>query len=388
MADTVRIVWNGSSSFSPGDTPWGFYDYDYQFQLDADSFAKFAAVRLGYGITDIELNSGSFYAALEEAITTYGNEIYSAKVKDNYLSLEGITTGSNLNNTVITPSLGGLIRIAETYGSEAGVGGYTTYYTGSLPLISNQQNYNLNTWASASASLTPGDSIEIKRIFYQGSPAITRFFDPFASTGTGFQSLMESFGFGGMSPGVSFMLMPIYFDLEKIQAIEFNDQIRKSAYSFDLVNNQLRVFPIPALDGFNLFFHYIKRSERDSPISPYYSGSNLITNPSNVPFRNPIYSQINSIGKQWIMQYALAIAKEMLGYVRGKYSTIPIPGAEVTLNGSTLVSDALAMKKDLLEHLRGMLDETGRTKQMEKKKDEAQSHQDIMNKIPMTFYIG
>lgn len=388
MADTVRVIWTGDSSFSPGDTPFGFYDYDYQFQCDADKFAKFAAIRLGFPLTDIELQSSSFYAALEEAVTTYGNEIYNFKIKDNYMSLEGFNTGSTLNDKIINPNLGGIIRIAENYASEAGVGGYVTYYTGSVRTVANVQNYDLNAWANKSASLQPGDSIEIKRVFHQGSPAMVRFFDPYAGTGTGFQSLMEAFGFGSFSPGINFMLMPIYFDLEKIQAIEMNDTVRKSAFSFDLINNQLRIFPIPGANDIPIFFHYIKRSERDNPINPYYSGSNLITNPSNVPYANPKYQYINSVGRQWIFQYALAIAKEMLGYIRGKYTTIPIPGDNVSLNGSSLTQEALQSKKDLLESLRLMLDDTSRQKQLEKKEAESKSTQAVIGQVPLPFYIG
>ncbi len=381
------VIWTGDSSFSPGDTPFGFYDNDYIFQQDTDKVAKFCAIRLGYPLVDIELQSGSFYAAFEEAITVYGNEIYNFKVKDNYLSLEGFNTGSTLNNTVITPNLGGIMRISETYASEAGVGGNTTWHTGSIPLVAYKQSYNLNEWAATSASLVPGDSIEVKRVFHQGTPAMVRFFDPYAGTGTGFQGLLESFGFGAFSPGINFMLMPIYFDLEKIQSIEFNDTVRKSAFSFDLINNQLRVFPIPNADG-NLFFHYIKRSERDTPINPYYSGSNLVTNPSNVPYANPRYSQINSIGRQWIFQYTLAVAKEMLGLIRGKYQQVPIPGAEVSLNQSDLLTQAANEKKDLVESLRDMLDQTSRQKQLERKADEGEALNKSLDQIPMPFFIG
>jgi hypothetical protein len=381
------VIWTGTSQFFPGDTPFGFYDYDLQFQQDADKVARFCAVRLGYPLVDIELQSSSFYAAFEEAITTYGNEVYNFKIRDNYLSLEGFNTGSSLNNTVITPNLGGIIRIATNYGSEAGVGGNVTYYTASLHMTANQQVYDLNVWASQSASLSPGDSIEVKRIFYEGTPAMTRFFDPYAGTGTGFQSLLEQFGFGSFSPGVNFTLMPIYFDLEKIQAIEFNDQIRRSAFSFELINNKLRIFPIPPYD-MSLLFYYIKKSERDTPISPFYSGSNLISNVSNVPYRNPVYGQINSTGKQWIYAYTLATAKEMLGYIRGKYSTVPIPGAEVTLNQSDLLSAAKEEKEALLAQLRELLGETSRTKQLEKKKEEADSIKSTLDQVPLPIYIG
>ena len=379
-------IWNGSSVFSVGSTPFSFYDYDPQFQIEADNVARWCAQRLGYPIVEIELQSGSFYAAFEEAITTYGNEIYAYKVRENYLSMEGNATGSLFNNQLVTPNMGSMIRISEMYGTEAGSGGNTTYYTGSIALTSGVQDYDLNAWA-VSQSIAGG--IEIKRVFYEAPPAIVRYFDPYAGTGTGIQSLLETFGFGQFSPGINFLLMPIFFDVMKVQAIEFNDQIRKAAFSFDLVNNQLRLFPIPSniVTGYNdkLYFHYIKKDDRNSVIQD--SRTDLITNVSNVPYQNPIYSQINSIGKQWIRQYTLALVKEMLGYVRGKYGTIPIPGAEVTLNQSDLFTDARAEKIALLEQLRLTLDEVSRKAQLERQTLEAENIQKQFNNVPLSIYI-
>jgi hypothetical protein len=378
-------IYTGESSFSPGLTPFGFYDSDTRFQTDADKVVQWCAQRLGYPIENIELQDIQFYTAFEEAVTVYGNEVYQWKIRENYISMEGSATGSALNNQVITPNLASTVKIASTYGSEAGTGGNVTYYTASLPVTANKQNYNLNAWAAASASLQPGDSIEVKTIFQQTPPAIVRYFDPYAGTGTGIQSLLESFNFGSYSPGINFMLMPLNFDMLKLQAIELNDQVRKSAYSFDLVNNQLRLFPIPAVDT-NLIFHYIKKSERNSA---FISGSatNLVTNVSNVPYNNPVYSQINSVGKMWIFQYTLALVKEMLAYVRGKYGTIPIPGSEVTLNQADLIADARSEKAALLEQLRGTLEDSSRTKQLEKRSMDEDYVQKTLNNIPMPLYI-
>jgi hypothetical protein len=378
-------IYPGSSSFTPGLTPFGFYDGDTTFRNEADKVVTWCARRLGYPIENIELQDIQFYAAFEEAVTTYGNEVYQWKVRENYLSFEGASTGSVLNNQVITSTLGSQIRIASTYGSEAGVGGTTTYYTGSLTTVPFQQEYDLTTWANQSASLQPGDSIEIKRIFNDAPPAIVRYFDPYAGTGTGIQSLLETFNFGAFSPGINFMLMPIYFDVLKLQAIEFNDQIRKSAFSFDLVNNKLRLFPIPQNPG-SILIHYIKKSERNQPFISG-SASNLITNISNVPYQNPIYSQINSIGRQWVYQYTLAVVKETLAYVRGKYTTIPIPGADVTLNQSDLLTDARSEKAALLEALRATLDDSSRNKQLEKRAAEEDYLQKTLNNVPMSIYI-
>ncbi len=378
-------IYTGTSTFTTGSTPFGFYDTDSSFQTDADKVVKWCAQRLGYPIENIELQDIQFYTAFEEAVTVYGNEVYQWKIRENYISMEGSATGSALNNQVITPNLASTIRIASTYGSEAGTGGTVTYHTASLPVSANKQNYDLNAWAAASASLQPGDSIEVKTVFQQTPPAIVRYFDPYAGTGTGIQSLLESFNFGSYSPGINFMLMPLNFDLLKLQAIELNDQVRKSAYSFDLVNNQLRLFPIPAIDT-NLIFHYIKKSERNSA---FISGSatNLVTNVSNVPYNNPVYSQINSVGKMWIFQYTLALVKEMLAYVRGKYGTIPIPGAEVTLNQADLIQDARSEKIALLEQLRGTLEDSSRTKQLEKRSMDEDFVQKTLNNIPLPLYV-
>jgi hypothetical protein len=379
-------IWNGTSTFTTGSTPFGFYDSDSAFSADADKVALWCAQRLGFPLVEVELQSGSFYAAFEEAVTTYGNEVYQWKVRENYLNLEGSLTGSNLNNQLVTPNLGNIIRISETYASEAGAGGETTWYTGSFTMVNGVQDYDLE--AALSGSGITG-SIELKELFYKAPPAIVRYFDPYAGTGTGIQSLLESFGFGQMSPGINFMLMPIYFDVQKIQAIQLNDQIRKAAFSFDIHNNKVRIFPIPTniATGYNdkMYFHYILKDERNNPVVD--SRTNLITNVSNVPYVNPVYVQINSIGRQWIRQYALATVKEILAYIRGKYSTVPIPGSEVTLNQQDLLTDARAEKTALLEQLRAMLDQTSRKTQLEQQSSEADFIQKQLANVPLPIYF-
>ena len=383
-------IWNNNPGPVWGNTPYGFYDNDLSFQQEAPLFATWASRRLGYPIVNIELQDINFYACFEEAITTYGNEVYQWIIRDNYLSMEGniVNDTVTFNNKIITSNLGTVIRIAETYGSEAGAGGYTTYYTGSIEMTASIQDYDLKQWAIQQG--ITGSGIEIKKIFFEAPPAIVRYFDPYAGTGTGIQSLLETFGFGQFSPGINFLLMPIYFDVQKIQAIELNDQIRKSAFSFDLVNNNLRIFPIPGRDE-KLFFHYIKRDERNDVTSatPTYDtgSSSLITNVSNVPYQNPVFGTINSIGKQWIRQYALAEVKETLAYVRKKYATIPIPGAEVTLNGDDLLTDARSEKEKLLEQLRIMLDQTSRKTQLENQATEADFIQKTLANSPIGIYI-
>ena len=378
-------IWPGSSSFQPGETPFGFYDNDPQFQLDADKFSTFASRRLGYPLVEIELQDLNFYAAFEEAITTYGNELYAYQVAENLLSFQGASTTIGVaNNQVIQENMASVVRLSQQYGEEAGVGGTVTWRTGSMALTAHKQNYDMNAWAQSQGIQ---DRIEIKRIFYEAPPAITRYFDPYAGTGTGMMQMLDSFGWGSYSPAINFMLMPISYDMQKIQAIELNDQIRKSQYTFELVNNQLRLFPIPISHYHYLRFEYILESDRNNPYTDN-NGQSLITNASNVPYENPTYNAINSIGRQWIFEYSLAIVKEILGYVRGKYSTIPIPGSEVTLNQGDLITAATNEKNALIERLRAYFDTTSRKTLLANKAEEAQSQMSILTDVPMTIFIG
>ncbi|MDB4378170.1 hypothetical protein N9Z41_00220 [bacterium] len=381
MANTP--IYDGNPVWNSNSVPFGFYSSDTEFQTDAVKVAKFCATRLGYPLTDVELQSGSFFTAFEEAVTTYGNELYAYKIRDNQLSLEGLSTGSNLNTSIITPNFEPIVRLTEQYGAEAGSGGNVPYYTGSFPITASQQDYDLAQWAE-DEGIT--GSIEIKRVFYQASPAITRYYDPYVGTGFGSQNMFDSFGFGGMSPAINFLMMPLNFDLQAIQAIEINDQVRRSNYSFELKNNKLRIFPIPTSGSGNYWFEYIKRDERIS--SSVNNQPSKVSNVSNTPYSNPTYTSINSVGRQWIFEYTLALSKEMLGYVRGKYSNIPIPNAEVTLNQSDLIAAGTAEKNALVERLRGYFDETSRKALLERRAQETEFKQTELKQVPYTIYIG
>lgn len=550
-------IWNGTCTFEPGCTPFGFYDDDPEFQKAAVRVAHFCANRLGWPMMDVELQSGSFFTCFEEAVTTYGNTIYEFKVAENYLNLEGGTTSIDANAMVLEPSLQRIVEIAKTYGTEAEVGGNITMNTGFIDIKAGVQDYDLNKWADEQGII---GGFEIRKVFYEAPPAILRFFDPYAGTGTGIQSLMDAFDFGSYSPGVNFLLMPISHDLLQIQAIEFNDQVRKSAYSFQITGNILRLFPIPPVDarlrieyyklsdkrklnanfsktsamstirknfsvqvpddgescetvefvhnlgtteitvqafedtphGGSMFIPYkvdildenrvsvsfgettkgyliigypdaevieggvpkmqhcmdfsletdpgVRRSitlnhnlgTKDITVQVYDTGgevptqvipaqivivnpktvrltfldsitgyvvfgypklemsdaSSIITNVSEVPYTNPTYSKINSIGRQWIFWYTLALARELLAYVRGKYTSLPIPDSEATLNQSDLLTDARAEKQRLLDQLRETLKGTSRASQLEQKANEADHLQKTLQGVPMMIYIG
>ena len=198
-------------------------------------------------------------------------------------------------------------------------------------------------------------------------------------------------GMLGSGYGTGYLMMPLSYDIATIQAIEMSNQVRLSNFTFQLINNKLRIFPVPNDNdsrGGSLFFNYIKLEERLLNSVSENPDGGIITNPSNAPYGNPTYSLINSIGRQWIFEYCLALCKEMLGYVRGKYSTVPIPDREMTLNQSDLLASAGTDKAALIERLRAYLDDMSKKSQLERRAQESDFRkQEIMN-VPMVIYIG
>lgn len=379
-------IWPGSGSAVSGNTPFGFYDTDSEFQSEAPKFATWCAQRLGYPLMNVELQDKQFYACLEESISEYSAQINQFNIKDNLLSLQGQSTSSNLTHKRVTPNLGRSVFLSQAYGTEAGVGGLVEVKSGSVDVVSGSQTYDLNAlWADVSES---GNAIELQKVFYEETPAVQRYFDPYAGTGAGTMNLLDQFGFGNYSPAVTFLMMPVYADMLRLQAIELNDQIRKSAYSFQLRNNKLRIFPRPD-SSYKLHFEYVVRSDRDDVLITEYSGSSdVISDFSNVPYDNMKFTNINDVGKQWIRKYGLALTKELLGIVRSKYGAIPIPGAETSLDGDTLRSEASAEKEALVTQLREILEQSSRKALMEADKDESEFLQEKLKKVPYPIYIG
>lgn len=391
MASTATTsIWNGTAGNISGSTPFGFYDSDTSFQLDGPKVANYCARKLGFPIMEVELQSGSFYACFEESVSVYAEEVYQSKIKDNYLTLEGASTGSTLNNTVVVPNLNSTIVVAENYGTPIQVGGYVNQYKAPLYLTSSQQTYDLQSWALSGSLISAGDRLVVNRIYYEAQPAINQYYDPYIGGSVNYQGATENFGWASYSPGLNFVLFPIYWDISRIQEIEMSNIVRRSMYSFQITNNKLTIFPWPDMDGIVVYIDYAKQSELKSITgnSPYGSDNTLITNPSNVPYTTITYSQINQPGRQWIYEYTLALASELLGLIRGKYTQIPAPGAEVTLNGADLISKGRDQQTALRERLRQDLDDMSRRAQLERKQSENQSISSTLNEVPMFIYLG
>jgi hypothetical protein len=381
---SIEYIYPGSSSFFPGDTPFGTYDNEYEFQSDAPKIADWVAKRLGYPVQNVELVDDNLFACFEEAVSEYSSQVNQFNIRNNLDTLKGNPKGTNYSGKLVQgTNLPEIIAISDAYGTLSGVGGNTDIKKGSIDLVANKQIYDLNElWANVSES---SNRIDVVRVFYEPTPAINRFFDPYSVSGQGTLNLIDEFGFDSFSPASQFVLMPIYEDLLRIQAIEFNDQIRKSAHSFNITNNKLQIFPIPT-ESDKLWFEYFVRNEFIQNSTSVTD--NVVSDYANIGYNFIQYSKINDVGKQWIRKYTLALAKELLGAIREKYSSVPIPGSEISLDGAALRSEAQTEKDALIEQLRENLEELSRKNQFENRNNEANFQQEMLRKVPLAIYIG
>jgi hypothetical protein len=378
-----------------GSTPHGIYDADSEFQTDSLTTCKYVASKLGHPVMQLEFNSGSIYACFEEAISEYSQQINHYNTKNwmwEHYGNTSTTTGmsSTGSHTPETP-IGGLslFTLSEQYGQAVNVGGNATMFTGSITLSASKQVYDLPTESTLESDVDEagGDRIEVQRVFNQGPAAISKFYDPFAGTYDNIE-LLDSFGFGNVSPAVSYILRPISYDLARANAIETNDLIRKSAYSFELINNKLRIFPkVESGDvGSKIYFHYYKRDDK-TDVTQLYT-NNKVSDPSNIPYKFITYSEVNSMGRNWIRKYTLALAKELLGIIRSKYAALPLPNGDVNMDGEALKAEGREEKANLLEELNTFLEAVSKKEQAATEQEVANSQQEVLNKAPLKIYIG
>jgi hypothetical protein len=402
---SVNTYWTGSSAseFSSSvvlsiATPFGLYDSDTDFRLDAPKTSVWVARRLGYPIVNIELDNQQIWACFEESVSEYSAQVNQFNIRNNIDILRGQPKGKveNYSQTLVDGSfLPTAVRMSQQYGTLAGVGGNTAIKKAYVNLTSSVQIYDLinnaydaTTGNSISSSLSGSAStIDVFKVYHEAVPAITRFFDPYSVGAQGTLNLMSELGFGNFSPAAQFLMMPIYEDVLRMQQIEFNDHIRKSTFSFNIVDNKLEIFPVPTGIGkTKVYFEYISRDEFEHDSQTIQADS--LSDYSDIPYDFIQYRNINDVGKQWIRKYTLALAKELLGAIREKYSSVPIPDGELQLDGAALRAEAQVEKDMLVEQLRGNLEEMSRKNVMENKAHESTHHQEMLRKVPLKLYVG
>jgi hypothetical protein len=158
---------------------------------------------------------------------------------------------------------------------------------------------------------------------------------------------------------------------------------------FEIINNNLRIYPIPtSVSPAKMFINFSISEEPWEEESDRDSGVSGVNNMNTLPLANIPYKNINSIGKQWIRRFALALVKETLGEIRSKFNNVPIPGQTVTLNGTALISQAREEQKTLREELQKVLDEMTYQKITEIQSAMSENTAKMARTYPYFIYTG
>ena len=392
-------------------TPFGVFDSEKDFILDANSMVTFVKRKLGDDILSVELTNKQVWMSFEEATLEYSKIVNEYQAKSQLGNLLGMDLGTkdddqNYNETNNNTIDGGprgaegkfpretlefLSRKAEPYASSAAVGGSFNIHSGSIELVNGQQDYDIyeTLKVDVNGTLTSikdvpafqNQKLRIFEVMHYSPQAAYRFFD----TTSAINYLNNEFAFESFTPETVFYVLPVFEDLLRAQQMDVSNRVRRSNYSYELIGKNLRIFPRPTVEQVGNKKLYIRFSKPQDPLNPDIADASIdgASGLHNVPFNNIKYQTINSMGRQWIRQYTFALSKEVLGLVRSKFGSIPIPNGDLQLNGSDLLSQAQGEKEKLLTSLREMLDSLTYDKLLEAEAAEVGNLNAILKTVPI-----
>tara|TARA_R100000234_G_scaffold117819_1_gene96971 strand:- start:14 stop:1282 length:1269 start_codon:yes stop_codon:yes gene_type:complete len=392
--------------------PLGMYTASVDFLSGASAQVAYTYKKLGGDVLDIELSASNVYANYEEAVLEYSYIVNTHQAKSILSSILGNATGTfdhrgEIKSGSLSSSLGGqgielkypqmrfdyARRMGNAMAQDAGFGGTLPEYSASISIIEGQQDYNLQSIVSSSAaaggvayeSIDRNKRIIVNRVFYKTPRSMWRFYGYYG----GLNVVGNLATYGQYADDSTFEIIPVWQN--KLQAMNFEDMIytRTSHFSYEIHDNKLRIYPQPVTGEIDkMWFTFQVMNDAWTVDANMQDGIDGINNLNTIPFANIRYENINSVGKQWIRRFALALSKETLGQIRGKFGTIPIPGENLTLNASDLLSQAKDEQNSLREELKKLLDEMAYAALAERDAGMAGSVTTIKQGAPLAIYQG
>jgi len=369
-------------------TPYGIFDADLAFQSEADSLILFVKRKLGDDVLSVELTKKMIWMCLEESLFEYGKIVNEYQAKSQLTNFLGISTGSleGEEQKYSRETLEFFLRKAEPYAMQAGLGGSYNAASGSITLVKGQQDYNIYETLNDAAgdplvdsSLNKtGGKMKIMEVFHFNPHAAYRFFNQSSAT----NYLANEFSFESFTPETVFYVLPVFEDILRGGMLDLSNRVRRSNYTYKIVGQNIRIFPVPSsYDPQKLWMRVMFEPD---PTDPDINDPSIygVSNLSNIPFGNIQFSKINSIGRQWVRQYAMALAMELLGWIRTKFASVPIPGGDLSLNGQELLTHGREDQEKLQTSLREMLESTTYEKLVEVEAAAVESLQKILRSIP------
>lgn len=343
-------------------TPFGFFDSETDFQGDADSMVTFVKRKLGDDVLSVELTSRQIWACFEEATLEYANQVHQVKITSELANVLGMVTSSNMTNRYPRQSLEFLMRQAEPYATYAGVMGSQDPILSYIDITPGVQDYDIYDGLkdAASGTLIYGESgsigfqkMRIMDIFHF-EPLAAQQILLNASNITNF--LATNFNYESYVNSTIFYVLPVFEDVLRRGMLETAFRVRRSHYSYEIIGRKLRLYPVPVIDS-QLGRLYLRVAPPVDPLNPSFQDKSIqgVSGPNNFPLGNIPYNTITQPGRQWIRQYTLALSKELLGLVRSKFDSIPIPNSDLKLNGSELITQGREDKEKLITQIREFL---------------------------------
>ena len=378
-----------SFAFTKKPTPFSFFDTDTEFQTEADAIISFVKRKLGDDILSVELTKKQMWACFEESFLEYGRIVNEADAKSQLSNLLGVATGSNKTGLFPRQNLEYLLRMAEPYSMEAGLGGSYNEVSGSIQLKYKVQDYDIyndlkdssGTLIVSSSQNSPRSKMKIREVFHFSPQAAYRFFD----TTSAINYLNNEFSFESFTPETVFYVLPVFEDVLRAGQMKISNRVRKSNYSYRIIGSKIRIYPMPTEVSGSLPKLWIRVGFTPDPYNPDIRDDSIygVSNLANVPFGRMKYDKTNSVGRQWVRQYALALCKELLGQVRSKFQTVPIPSGDLNLNGSDLISQGREDQTRLRDQLIELLDSLTYSKLLEGQATDAENITRALKAIPM-----
>jgi hypothetical protein len=377
--------------------------YSSEFISGAVDQVSYVYKKLGGDVLDLEITEGNVYAAYEEAVLEYSYLINVHQATNILSDALGNTTGSfdskgNIEAGALSSSLAGTHvalkypkfdysmtrRVADGIGAEVGLNG-SVQYSASFAVTSSVQDYDLQQIISTSTDYSGSignKTILIKKVYYKTPHAMWRFYGYYG----GLNVVGNLHNYGQFSDDSTFQLIPAWHN--KAQAMAFEDAIytRMSHFSYELRNNKLRLYPIPYTGGPTKM--WVEFSIPTDVWDNDDTATDGVNNMNTLPIGNLPFNNINSIGKQWIRRFALALCKETLGQVRSKFGNVPVPGQTVNLNGTALVSEGKAEQDALRDELKTTLAELTYAKLAEQDATMLDNTEKVLEKVPNYIFVG
>jgi hypothetical protein len=381
----------------------GFYSSTNTFLSGAAAQVAYTYKRLGGDVLDIELTAQNVYNHYEEAVLEYSYIVNLHQARNALGSALGGPTGTFDHTGDITAGTDVALkypkfqfdyafRVADKFSTESMVGGTQPLYSASFDRVNNQQEYDLQAIVEAAESGSPWEGmdnkrIKIRQVYYISPRQMWRFYGYYG----GLNVVGDMHNYGQYADDSSFNVIPVWQN--KIQAIQYEDHLytRTSHYSYEINDNKLMLYPTPqSVSPEKFWFRFSVESGNEAfATGSYDSGVDGVNNMNTMPMENLPFDRINSIGQQWIRRFALALSKETLGQIRGKFGgNVPIPGDNITLNASDLLGQASAEQTALREELNKQLDEMTYAKLVETDKAMIDNTNSIVGNTPLKIFVG